>query len=95
MAHFSRLPVYRDTPRRIVGIVNVYHVLTDEEEKPITDYVQEATFLQASETVPAALLKMQQARQVIAIVTDPAGNCVGLFTIKDLVEEIVGELAAW
>lgn len=95
MAHFSRLPVYRDDRRRIVGIVNVYHVLTDDEGKPIADHVQEATFLQATETVPAALVKMQQARQVMAIVTDPAGNCLGLFTMKDLVEEIVGELAAW
>ncbi|MFQ5807296.1 MAG: CNNM domain-containing protein [Phycisphaerae bacterium] len=95
MAHFSRLPVYRDDPRRIVGIVNVYHVLTDDEQKPIGAHVQEATFLHATETVPAALLKMQQARQVMAIVTDRAGNCLGLFTMKDLVEEIVGELEAW
>ena len=95
MAHFSRLPVYRDTPRRIVGIVNVYDVLTDEQEKPIADYVQEVTALRATETVPAALLKLQQARQVMAIVTDQAGNCLGLFTMKDLVEEIVGDLEAW
>ncbi len=95
MAHFSRLPVYRDDPRRIVGIVNVYDVLTDEEEKPIADYVQEITALHAAETVPAALLKLQKARQVMAIVTDRAGNCLGLFTMKDLVEEIVGDLEAW
>jgi putative hemolysin len=95
MAHFSRLPVYRDNPRRIVGIVNVYDVLTDDEEKPIADYVQEVTVLRASETVPAALLKLQQVRQVMGIVTDRAGNCLGLFTMKDLVEEIVGDLEAW
>jgi len=95
MAHFSRLPVYRDNPRRIVGIVNVYHVLTDDRERPTADYVQQATFLRATETVPAALLRMQQARQVMAIVTDQEGNCLGLFTMKDLVEEIVGDLEAW
>ncbi len=95
MAHFSRLPVYRDDPRRIVGIVNVYDVLTDEQEQPIADYVREVTALRAIETVPAALLKLQEARQVMAIVTDRAGNCLGLFTMKDLVEEIVGDLEAW
>ena len=95
MAHFSRLPVYRDDPRRIIGIVNVYHVLTDDVARPIAEYVQEATFLRATETVPAALLKLQRARQVMAIVTDGDGNCLGLFTVKDLVEEIVGELEAW
>jgi putative hemolysin len=95
MAHFSRLPVYREDPRRIIGIVNVYHVLTDAQERPIADYVQAATFLHADESVPAALLKMQQARQVMAIVIDSDAKCLGLFTMKDLVEEIVGELAVW
>jgi CBS domain containing-hemolysin-like protein len=95
MAHFSRLPVYADDPRKIVGIVNVYHVLTDEEEQPVAAYVREATYLHVTDTVPAALLKMQQARQVMAIVTDSTDNCVGVLTMKDLVEEIVGELGAW
>lgn len=95
MAHFSRLPVYRDDPRHIVGVVNVYHVLMDNEEKEIAEYIQPAEFLNAAETVPAALLKLQKSRQVMAIVTNNAGDCLGLVTIKDLVEEIVGELEAW
>ena len=95
MAHFSRLPVYRDDPRRIIGVINVYDVLTDLQERPIAEYVQEITALRVTETVPAALLKMQAARQVMAIVTDRLGNCLGLFTMKDLVEEIVGDLEAW
>jgi putative hemolysin len=95
VAHFSRLPVYGDDPRRIVGIVNVYHVLTDDEQQPVAGHVQPATFARADESVPAALLKLQQARQVMGVVVDPAGNCLGLFTVKDLVEEIVGELEAW
>ena len=95
MAHFSRLPVYRKDPRRIIGIINVYHVITDNQERPIPEYVQPATFLQASETVPSALLKLQQARQVMGIVTNSRGECLGVFTMKDLVEEIVGELEAW
>jgi putative hemolysin len=95
MAHFSRLPVYRDDPRRIVGIVNVYDVLTDEQEKPIAEYVRPVTALPATDTVPAALLKLQRAREVMGIVTDRAGSCLGLFTMKDLVEEIVGDLEAW
>lgn len=95
MAHFSRLPVYRDDPRQIVGIINVYGVLMDTEQRPVVDYVQPATFLSANETVPGALVKLQEARQVMGIVVDGRGNCVGLFTMKDLVEEIVGELQVW
>lgn len=95
MAHFSRLPVYRDDPRKIVGVVNVYDILTDAEQRPVAAHVQPPLLLRADETVPAALVKLQQTHNAMAIVTDAAGNCLGLFTMKDLVEEIIGELEAW
>lgn len=95
MAHFSRIPVYRRDPRRIVGIVNVYDVLTDEQKRPIASYAREPVFLTGDESVAVALLRLQQIRQVMAIVQDRQGNCVGVLTVKDLVEEIVGELEVW
>lgn len=95
MAHFSRLPVYEKDPRRIVGVVNVYHVLMDDEPRPIREYVQEAITLRADDTVPNALIRLQKAQNVMAIITDPRGEFVGLLTMKDLAEEIVGELEAW
>lgn len=95
MSHFSRLPIYRGDQQNVVGVVNVYRVLMDSEERQIAEYIQPAEFLPVSETVPAALLKLQKARQVIGIVTNRAGDCLGLVTIKDLVEEIVGDLEDW
>lgn len=95
MAHFSRFPVYADRSDRIVGIVNVYDVLTDPAGRPIADHVRPALTLEPAEPVSSALLKMQNARQAMAIVTDRTGACLGILTIKDLVEEIVGDLAAW
>ncbi len=95
MAHFSRIPVYRGDPRRVVGVVSVFDVLMDDRSRPIAEHVRPATFVQANESVPTALIRMQQARHAMAIVTDAGGNCAGLCTIKDLVEEIVGELDAW
>src|SRR5262249_49942599 len=95
MAHFSRLPMYRGDPRRVVGIVNVYDVLMDDQERPISEYVRPAVMMPASEPVPVAMRKLQEGRQVMGIVTDSSGACLGLFTMKDLVEEIVGELDVW
>ncbi len=95
MAHFSRLPVWRDQPRKVIGIINVYNVLTDEAARPIREHVQNALVLLPQETVPGALVKLQQARQAMAIVNDRYGNCIGILTVKDLVEEIVGDLEAW
>lgn len=95
MAHFSRLPVYRGSPTHVVGVVNVYDVLSAEEALPIRSYVRPACTLHARDTASAALIRLQQQRETMAIVHDGSGRCVGVLTIKDLVEEIVGELAAW
>ena len=92
---FSRLPIFRGDSRRISGVVNVYDVLMDDEEREIAEYVRPAVTLQANETVPTAMRRLQEARQVMGIVIDATGNCIGLFTMKNLVEEIVGELDVW
>ncbi|MCK4340613.1 MAG: DUF21 domain-containing protein [Phycisphaerae bacterium] len=95
MAHFSRLPVYRHSPRRVVGVVNVYDVLTDPESQAVAEHARPPLVLPVHTRVSAALRRLQQARQTMAIVQDGAGHCVGILTVKDLVEEIVGDLEAW
>lgn len=96
MAHFSRLPMHaRGNSGRVVGIVNVYDVITDERPRAPWEYRHEPLRLAADERVPAALLKLQETRQAMAIVEDGRGQCIGILTVKDLVEEIVGELEVW
>lgn len=95
MAHFSRLPVHGSDPRKMVGIVSVFDVLADPQQRPVSAHVRPALFLQMSDTVPVALARLQQSRQFMALVTDRQGQCVGLLTMKDLVEEIVGDLEVW
>ena len=95
MAHFSRLPVYRNDPRRIVGIVNVYDVLTDRESRAVAQHIRPPLTLLEQESVSAALVRLQRGREAMAIVQDRAGNCSGILTLKDLVEEIVGDLEVW
>ncbi len=95
MAHFSRLPAWQGDPRRIVGVINVFDVLTDPVKRPMAEYVREVVKLSPGDRVPAALLKLQNARKPMAAVEDKWGNCIGILTVKDLVEEIVGDLEAW
>jgi CBS domain containing-hemolysin-like protein len=95
MAHFSRLPVYRGDMRHVVGVINVYEVLTDRDGQPIAEHTRPPLTLADYVSVSAALLKLQRARQTMAIVEDRAGHCVGVLTLKDLVEEIVGDLEVW
>jgi len=91
---FSRLPVM-DEQKRIVGITNIYDVLLDETISRPADVMIEPTALPGDITVTDALYRMKQANAAMAVVTDPSGRQAGIVTIKDLVEEIVGELAAW
>jgi putative hemolysin len=95
MAHFSRLPTYRGDPRQVVGIVNVYDVLTDRDSAPVAAHARPPVTLAEHVNVSAALLKLQRARETMAVVIDRAGGCVGVLTLKDLVEEIVGDLEVW
>jgi putative hemolysin len=95
MAHFSRLPVFARDPRRVVGVLTVFDVLADEEHRPIQDHIRPVLTLRATDTVPVALRRMQREHQALAIVVDNRGNTLGLLTVKDLVEEIVGDLDAW
>jgi len=95
MAHFSRLPTYRGDPRHIVGIVNVYDVLTDRDSTPVAAHARPPLTLAEYVNVSAALLKLQRARETMAVVLDRSGGCIGVLTVKDLVEEIVGDLEVW
>jgi putative hemolysin len=95
MAHFSRLPVYRRNPRKVIGVVHVFDVLSDPEQHPVKEHVRPVHQLKPSDPVPLALRQMQVAGQTIAIINNTHGQCIGLLTIKDLVEEIVGEIEEW
>lgn len=95
MAHFSRFPVYEGDPRNVVGTVNVYDVFNDEARRDVVTHVRPAVFLKAYESVSMALMELQRRRETMAVVQDRTGQCVGVLTIKDLVEEIVGDLEAW
>jgi putative hemolysin len=95
MAHFSRLPVWKADPTRVIGLVDVFDVLADNHARPVAEHVREVIRVRPDDSVLTALRKLQQAREVMAIVCDRRGRCMGLITIKDLVEEIVGDLPAW
>jgi len=92
---YSRLPVTGSDPRQVVGIVNVHHVLGDEEGFSIERHLRPPLCIPANSSTAAALLQLQRAEATMAVVTDPRRGYVGIITLKDVVEEIFGGLAAW
>ena len=94
---YSRWPVYRRGHRHeIIGVVNVLEVLLADDAKwDLHAHLLEPVTLPSQLPVMPALLRLQRTRRAMGIVADARGRAVGIVTIKDLVEEIVGELVAW
>jgi putative hemolysin len=92
---YSRLPVYRGERANVIGIVHILDVLTAPADSSLTQCLQPLLTLNYTTPVMKALTALQRGGQRMAVVVDRSGRCLGLVTIKDLVEEIVGELAAW
>jgi CBS domain containing-hemolysin-like protein len=93
---FTRLPVWEGKKENVIGIVRINDVLAAGDSFDLASMMsRDFVAVPPDMTVSHALLEMQKARTAIALVRDDKGRTVGLITIKDLVEEIVGELAAW
>lgn len=100
--NFSRFPLQGEGGQ-IVGILNVYDALAEDQQ--VADRQAGPAVLETkappplvvsdSASVTDALYRMQRTHSPMAVVADKAGRHVGIVTIKDLVEEIVGELDAW
>ena len=94
---YSRVPVYDGDKDKIVGVIHIRTVLRKAHKIGFDklDYDQ-VMFkpLFAPETIELGelLVEMQQTQRQLAILTDEYGGVVGLATIEDLIEEIVGEI---
>jgi CBS domain containing-hemolysin-like protein len=93
---YSRIPIYKDTPDQIVGILNVRDLLKHLEkgEKMLTleSLSRKPIFVSQEQRISKLLREMQGRQTHIAIVVDEFGGVEGCVTLEDLLEEIVGEI---
>jgi len=89
---YSRLPLV-ESDGQVAGILDIYGVLTDAGQSP-SERATPPLCLEWDLNVTDALYRMQRARAMMAVVRRD-GKHVGIVTVKDLVEEIVGEIQAW
>ncbi len=97
---FTRLPVVEGKLGKIIGFINIYETLSSREQfASLEKFVKPIRKLDADTTVTDAINIMQRENQKIVLVAKigRAGQerPFGIVTMKDLVEELLGELAEW
>lgn len=91
----TRLPVVEGSEDQVVGYVNVKDLLAVAWERHLIvleDVIRPAQFVPAGASAVAVLRQMQAEHNPFAIVVDEHGRMVGIVTLEDLLEELVGEI---
>jgi CBS domain containing-hemolysin-like protein len=94
---YTRYPVYRGSLEEIVGILHVRDLFSAMNDQGLAnvrveEVVRPAPFVPETKDLAAMLAEFRRANQHMAIVVDEYGTMVGIVTLEDLLEEIVGEI---
>jgi len=90
---FSRLPVYHRRIDNLVGVLHDFDLLGEEPSiQPIKPFIRPVHYVPEIKKVDRLLSEMQRLGIHLAVVVDEYGGAVGIVTIEDLLEEIVGEI---
>ncbi len=88
---FARLPVHGRQRTEITGLVKIDDLLRRDDWTQVGQCAEPASQLQPGETVLTAITRLRLERQEAAIITNAAGRMIGLTTLRDLLQEVVGE----
>ncbi|MFT7518383.1 MAG: putative hemolysin [Kiritimatiellia bacterium] len=88
----SRLPIFQDRIDNIVGVVQVRDLLAHNGTDLVMDVMRAPQFVPESKKAGVLLQEMRKRSDRLAVVVDEYGGSVGVITIEDLLEEVVGEI---
>lgn len=91
---YTRIPVYQEDNDNIIGLVNIkdFILVEDRENFKITDILRDAYYTYEFKKTADLMIEMRERRFNVAFVLNEYGSCVGMITLEDLLEEIVGEI---
>ncbi len=93
-SRFSRLLVFEENIDKIVGVVHHkdFYSGTGITEKPISEIMAPPVFIPQTEKLDDLLRLLQESKSHIAVVLDEYGGTMGIVTLEDILEEIVGDI---
>ena len=94
-APYSRVPVYDGSIDNIVGVLYLnrfFRALLDDPDSDMRAYLLKPLFLYKTTKLPDALSRFRRTQQHLAVVTDEYGGMLGVVTLEDVLEQIVGEI---
>lgn len=91
---YSRLPVYKDTIDNIVGILHEKDFIKRRTDKGFTleKAAKPVVFVVSTTKISAVLQQLQKSKTHMAVVSGEFGDTVGIVTMEDILEELVGEI---
>jgi Mg2+/Co2+ transporter CorB len=98
-SHHARLPVYEGDPNNVIGMLHVRRALArlHEEEFDVAAFrgwLREPYYIPSGTSLYVQLTQFQSTRQSLGLVVDEYGELLGLVTVEDILEEVVGEFTA-
>ena len=92
---YSRLPVYDGSIDNIIGVLSLNHLLkslSKEKTPDIRSMLTEVSFVHKSKELPAVLNVMRRRKIHLVVITDDYGGTLGILTMEDILEQLVGEI---
>ena len=92
---FSRIPVYEGSIDNIIGVLYLNHyfkALLDDPDADLRKLLMEPCYVYKTTKLPAVLETLKRAKQHLAIVTDEYGGTLGILSMEDVLEQLVGEI---
>ena len=91
---YTRIPVYQEDKDNIIGLINIkdFILVDNKEQFGITNIMRQAYYTYEFKKTADLLIEMREKRVNVSFVLNEYGAAVGMITLEDLLEEIVGEI---
>ena len=93
--NYSRIPVYEESIDKIVGFINqkdFFAALVQGVESPVESLIKPCLYVPPKKKIIEIMNLLQKNKMHMAVVTDEYGGTMGILTLEDILEELVGEI---